>query len=145
MSIIVDASIAVKWTVEEKYSEHARLLLKNRTKITLLAPDLLLPECINALHKKVKNDEIDQTEVEKSLLVFTTGISDFIPIINVFQKSLSLSHSLNHSIYDCIYLATAYYIEGTLWTADRVFYKRLQNTQHRKYIQWIEKANENIF
>ena len=47
-AFIVDASVAVKWVVDEQFSDAARLLAGAR----LYAPDLLYIECANILWKK---------------------------------------------------------------------------------------------
>ena len=46
MKCVVDASVAVKWLVEEPGSAEARELLAGED--SLLAPDLLVPEVCNA-------------------------------------------------------------------------------------------------
>lgn len=48
---VIDASIAVKWVVEEDGTENA-LALRGRTK--LIAPNLLTAECANIFWKKVQ-------------------------------------------------------------------------------------------
>jgi predicted nucleic acid-binding protein len=47
--LVIDASVAVKWVVEEPGTQEALLLRQHR----LLAPDLLVAECANILWKKV--------------------------------------------------------------------------------------------
>ena len=44
---VVDASIVVKWFVEEKWSDEASSLLE--AEVTLIAPELLFAEVSNAL------------------------------------------------------------------------------------------------
>ena len=44
--LVVDASVAIKWVVEEEGSEAAAGLLDGPG---LMAPDLLMPECANIL------------------------------------------------------------------------------------------------
>ena len=51
MTIVVDASIAVKWVIPEVLSAQAESLRGRAGR--LLAPDLLLPEAANALWKKL--------------------------------------------------------------------------------------------
>ena len=53
--LVVDASVAIKWVVEEEGSEAAAGLLDGST---LAAPDFLIPECANILWKKVRRGEL---------------------------------------------------------------------------------------
>ena len=48
-SFVIDASIAVKWVVEEEGTQEA-LILRQRAK--LLAPELLVAECANILREE---------------------------------------------------------------------------------------------
>src|SRR5260370_16270016 len=57
--LVVDASIAVKWVVEEDGTPQA-LVLRRQAK--LIAPDLLIAECANILWKKVQRNELSKQE-----------------------------------------------------------------------------------
>jgi predicted nucleic acid-binding protein len=49
---VIDASVAIKWLVDEPGTAAALSLRRHR----LLAPDLLIAECANVLWKKVRRD-----------------------------------------------------------------------------------------
>jgi predicted nucleic acid-binding protein len=51
--LVIDASIAIKWVIEEEGTKEA-LALRNQA---LVAPDLLIAECANVLWKKVRRRE----------------------------------------------------------------------------------------
>ena len=57
--LVIDASIAVKWVVEEDGTPEA---LAIRQKARLIAPDLLIAEYANILWKKVKRRELVKQE-----------------------------------------------------------------------------------
>jgi predicted nucleic acid-binding protein len=50
-TLVIDASIAIKWVVEEDGTREA-LALRQQAK--LIAPELLVAECANILWKKVQ-------------------------------------------------------------------------------------------
>ena len=57
---VVDASIVIKWFVDEVHAEVARRLLEDQYELS--APDLLWPECGNILWKKVRRRELAPDE-----------------------------------------------------------------------------------
>ena len=57
--IVIDASVAIKWVVEEDGTPEALALLE---KHSLSAPDLFIPECANILWKKVRRRELEKNE-----------------------------------------------------------------------------------
>jgi hypothetical protein len=55
--IVVDASVALKWVIEEDGSDAAEALLLEEP---LTGPDLLLVECANVLWTKARRGELRQ-------------------------------------------------------------------------------------
>lgn len=51
MKLVIDASVAIKWVVDEPGTTEALAL---RRKAKLIAPDLLIAECANILWKKAR-------------------------------------------------------------------------------------------
>ena len=54
-TLVIDASIAIKWVVEEDGTPQALAL---RQKAKLIAPELLVGECANILWKKVQRRRV---------------------------------------------------------------------------------------
>jgi predicted nucleic acid-binding protein len=57
---VVDASVVMKWFIDEIHAEAARRLQEDQYE--LFAPDLLWPECRNILWKKVRRGELTLRE-----------------------------------------------------------------------------------
>jgi predicted nucleic acid-binding protein len=70
--IVVDASLALKWVLEEPYSTEAHELLENwggqRNK--LLAPALFLYEVANALTKRIQRHQLTLAQAKERLGFF---------------------------------------------------------------------------
>ena len=58
---VVDASVAIKWFVEEEHAVAARRVLADG--YTLSAPDLVWLACGNILWKKIQHGELTAQEV----------------------------------------------------------------------------------
>lgn len=103
-TLVVDASIAIKWVVEEEGTETAVNL---RSRFRFAAPELLIPECANILWKKVARSELSRDEaVLAARLLERSGI-DFLPMTGLLEQATSLAIELSHPAYDCAYLTAA--------------------------------------
>jgi hypothetical protein len=58
-TLLIDASVTLKWVVEEDGTD---LALALRQKARLMAPDLMVAECANILWKKVQRKELSKDE-----------------------------------------------------------------------------------
>jgi predicted nucleic acid-binding protein len=113
--VIVDASVAVKWLVEEADSDRAARLLDGRV---LHAPDLLFVEAANALwaiHRRGALGSDAPTEALAWLLrvPFTVTVST-----TLIERALAMATALVHPVYDCVYLSLAAEVAAPVVTAD---------------------------
>ena len=115
MSLIVDASVAVKWLLLEERSERARELAREGE---LRAPDLILVETFNAVWKRWRRDEATADQLTATVPSLRRAIDVLIPLPDLVEVAARLSQQLRHSIYDCFYLAAALDARHTLVTAD---------------------------
>ncbi|WP_342359577.1 type II toxin-antitoxin system VapC family toxin [Terrarubrum flagellatum] len=114
-ALIIDASIAVKWVVEEQGTEAA---LDLRSRFRLLAPELLIPECANIFWKKVQRNELTHDEaILAARLLERSGI-EFLSMKGLLEQATLLAAELSHPAYDCVYLATAHRTKSRFVTAD---------------------------
>jgi predicted nucleic acid-binding protein len=118
MNLIVDASVALKWLVVEDDSHTA---LKVRAEHNLVAPDLILVECRNALLNKVKRRELDVAEAKRIESAMHELKLIAVPATEFLTGAFSAALELREPIYDCIYLAAAIATDRILLTADASF------------------------
>jgi len=118
VSIVVDASVALKWVLDEPGKEAADALLDEE----LIAPALWLLEAANALWKRAQRGEITAEQARARLAelfnapVTATLIEDDLP------AAADLADALGHPVYDCLYLAVALRENTYVVTADRRFH-----------------------
>lgn len=123
---VVDASVAVKWLVDEEYSTEASRLLEAGT--TLLAPELLFVEATNALWAMCRRGDIDRDALTDAVaLLRRAPVATPVPMRQLASAAARLSVDLDHPAYDCFYLALALHEQHPVVTADSRFLKKVQN------------------
>ena len=121
--LVVDASIAVKWVIEEEGTEAALVL---RRKAKLIAPDLLAAECSNILWKKVRRGELAEDEALFAARLLQNAELELLPTRPLLESATRLAIELDHPAYDCVYLALAVTRDCQLVTADRHLLRKLE-------------------
>ncbi|MGE3778886.1 MAG: type II toxin-antitoxin system VapC family toxin [Pirellulaceae bacterium] len=117
MTIVVDASVALKWVLHEEGSEAAERLLDEE----LIAPSLWLVEAGNALWRRSTRGEISAAEAQERLSELFNAPVTTVALEEDVIAAVRLAAELDHPVYDCLYLALAIR-EGTyVVTADRRF------------------------
>jgi predicted nucleic acid-binding protein len=117
MSLIVDASVAVRWYLPEPGSEEAERILAAGQ--DLLAPELVIAELGNAVSKRVRKQEVSSELAIEIMHEATKAFSGLIPLAGLAPRAMLFATRYGHSIYDCFYVALAHEKGGTLVTADR--------------------------
>lgn len=117
MSIVVDASVALKWVLDEPGKEAADALRDDE----LIAPVLWMAEAANALWRSVRVGQLERDEADDFLSeLMNAPIASFAMQPHI-ERALRLATEVNHPVYDCIYLALAMHHDTHVVTADRRF------------------------
>ncbi len=124
MAVVVDASVAIKWFIDEPDSDMARRLWRDEP--DLPAPDLLVPEVCNAAWRKVRLNESDPAQAMQIAQRLRRGVLALHPSASLAPRALELALALDHPVYDCFYLALAEAEQVVLVTADRRLESRLR-------------------
>jgi predicted nucleic acid-binding protein len=110
-SYVVDASIALKWTIrtDEPFLEQADMLLLDYQNglVQLMGPIHLPSEVAHGLVRAVRRGRISRDDAHDQLHLF---LSLRIPIFgqgDLFHEAVDLAESLGCSFYDASYVALA--------------------------------------
>jgi predicted nucleic acid-binding protein len=118
MTVIVDASVAIKWVILEDGSAAANRLISEEE---LAAPDLLFVECANVLRTKAKRGDLTPAVARQGLALIDAMPIRSIPIRQHVGAAHVLALELDRSAYDALYLAVGLAERATLVTADVKF------------------------
>ena len=135
--VVVDASLALKWILDELDSSKAVMLLDQWTNegISVIAPALFTYEVTNTLYRQVVAGKLTYEEAKQGLTdLFSIGVLlKFSMYEEISTQAMEFAHQLDLSAtYDAHYLALAFHENCEYWTADT----RLWNIVKRKF-SWV--------
>ena len=118
-TLVVDASVGLKWVVDEADSDEAVALVAGRR---LIAPALFWIETANALAVKTRRGELTRAAAADAWRDLCEAPIEIVPVTpGSVTPALTLAQDLPHTVYDCAYLATALSSGCSLVTADARF------------------------
>lgn len=118
-TLVVDASVGLKWVIDEVGSDKAVTLIVGRR---LIAPALFWIETANALAMKARRGELSRAAVSDAWRDLTDGPLEIVPLTpDMGTSALALAQDIQHTAYDCAYLAVALATGCPVVTADRRF------------------------
>lgn len=136
--IVVDASVAAKWFVEEEFSAAAFEILDESNQ--LHAPDFMLLEMDSILCKWGRRGLVTPSEasgVRDALRRYPIQLHSFTSFLD---PAFAIAVQTGQTIYDCLYIALASLLDARTVTADRRLYQGLANGPFADYVVWIEEA-----
>ena len=115
--LVIDASVAIKWYVNEEDSGVAHRVLISPSR--LHAPALLKLELGNGLWKNWRKKVITIEQANEAIASIGRTIAEWRETETLLEAALKLSFDLDHTVYDCIYLALARQLNAVCVTADK--------------------------
>ena len=128
MKYVLDASVGIKWVMNEVDSAKARQLRDDfRSQIhELIAPDSFPLEAAHSLTKARRRGIVtDATRLWVELMVDSPQL---VPSVPLMLRALAVANQARIGVYDCLYLALAEREGCELVTADARLINSLQPT-----------------
>jgi predicted nucleic acid-binding protein len=120
--IVVDANVALFWTIKTPLSGKAAALLRNDRR--LIAPDLIIAEVTNALFTQVRNRLEAADRAKDGLDLLPRWFAELVPSVMLRSRAFDLALELKHPAYDCFYLALALMRDVLFVTSDAHFQRK---------------------
>ena len=140
-ALVIDASIAIKWVVEEDATE---LALALRRQARLVAPDLLVSECANILWKKVQRKQLSKDEALLAARLLQSAEIELVPTRALMKAATRLAIELDHPAYDCLYLALAIENDCRFVTADERMVQKIRQDKRSSFRDHIAGLAESV-
>ena len=121
MTVVADASLALKWVVSEVDSDTARALRLRweEREEPLIAPSIFRSEVTNRLHRMTRRRQLMTDEAKEALSILLPSVSIREPK-GLYYQALAIARQLGMgATYDALYVALAEAEGCELWTADR--------------------------
>ena len=136
--VVVDASLATKWLVNEVHTDKAFALARSwaRSGIQPMAPYLMPVEVANALHRRVTSGQVSLGVATRLLESPVDSGIELREPVGLHHKAVKLASRLRQgAVYDAHYLALAEILDCELWTADQRFYQTVSSVHQRA--RWL--------
>lgn len=125
MQLVLDASVAVKWFLDEPDSGIARALPLSG--FELIAPDTLLGEMANALWNAQRRNRLDAAAARRAVALFAGIKVSLIPAREVLPSAFEVAVTHGRTVYDSLYIALAIREDCQFVTADLRLYNALRD------------------
>jgi predicted nucleic acid-binding protein len=130
--IVVDANVAIKWTINQPLRAQARALLSASQ--TLVAPAMFVAEVTTAIWQYVRAGQIGTEQAQQGLSLIVDQISLLEEDAELTEDALGIGLELGHAPCDCFYLVSAMRRNAPLVTVDKRFINRLANTRYKSHV-----------
>lgn len=127
MSLVIDASVALRWFVEAPGSDAAVTLLEGEE--SLIAPDLVIAEVTNAAWKLVRAGEITEEHGLRIAGAVPSIFASLAGASTLASRAFALARAIDHPVYECVYLALAEARGTRVVTADQRLLDHLRGTR----------------
>ncbi len=116
MTLVIDASVALKWYLDEPLAEEARAILASDE--MLVAPELIVSEVANAAWLRLSKGDIALPQAKEILAELPAAFLALVPEAGFALRALEIATELAHPVYDAFYIATSERWGAPLVTAD---------------------------
>ncbi len=117
MNCVLDVSGAFLVMNETEFAQELEKLISGSEKI--LAPDIYISEATNAAWKYARFEGLSTPLAEKLVANAIGLVDEFHDSLNLWRTAFTLGVTLEHPIYDCLYLALALENTCPLITRDK--------------------------
>lgn len=123
--IVIDASLAAKWYLDEALADEAEQVLFEHSG-DIAVPDLFVSEVIGALVRRANMDKATRQSSEIAIRRFTSlfeagAITAIRGDPEFAARAAALAMDIGHPVKDCMYLTLAMDLRCALVTADAKF------------------------
>ncbi len=137
MIFVVDSSVAVKWFLAEP--DHALAVALTKLADELHAPEFVIAEVTNVAWKEAIRRNITTEQARAIAAQIVRSPVRFVAIPVLHERALRIALEVNHSVYDCLYLACAERLGAYLITADKSLSNKTRSTTYANFVRVLDQ------
>jgi predicted nucleic acid-binding protein len=134
-TVVVDASVAAKWFLEEPHTDLARHLLGSGK--ALHAPEHLLLEVDNILCKRMRWRQMSPERADIVRRSLRAMPLERHPLDELLDSAFVIARDARCSVYDGLYLALALSLNARMVTDDLRLLRNMAGGPLSQHILWI--------
>jgi predicted nucleic acid-binding protein len=140
VSLVVDASVALKWFLSEE--PHAgRALAVVQDGVPLIAPDLVIAEVCNAAWRSARLGRISPAQVDEIASTLPRFFDGLVGAARLAPRAVAIAGQLDHPVSDCLYVALAEAEQAALVTADAQLFGKVRDTPWERLTISVSEYN----
>jgi len=122
VKVVLDANCAVEIALNKPEGDRLKVLLNESEHV--LAPDLLIPEFVNALWKYHQFNQLSLSVCDQAMDLLPVLVETFVPSQELYREAFALTRAQQtRASYDMFYLALARRENAVLLTLDATLKK----------------------
>jgi predicted nucleic acid-binding protein len=127
LALVVDASVGLKWVLQEPDSHLAEALVRSES--ALFVPDFWLGEATNVLWLQARRRLLTPDEAREGLVLLRRLIKPTpTATMDLHEVALEIGLAVDHSTYDTLYVAFAIAVGASgVVTSDAAFVRKMQS------------------
>lgn len=135
-TLVVDANIAVGWSLESPNSPSCIRILRESDSV--IAPDLIIPEVANTFYQQIKIGVANKDRILDGLVLLPRWFAELVPSATLRMKAFDLALEIKHPAYDCFYLALALMRDVRFVTSDAHFQRKAAAVGYRDRVVLLD-------
>lgn len=142
--VVVDASLALKWVLEEEDSPVAKSLLQKWTgdDVEIIAPALFAYEVTSILYRRAVTNKLSYDDASEGLKkLFAMGV--ILEFSDYEQRSIQAMTFARQfglpAAYDAQYISLAFHEDCQYWTADVKLWNAVQGK-----LNWVHLLKDHL-
>jgi predicted nucleic acid-binding protein len=133
MKLVIDASVVVKWFVEEIGSTDASRLLEDE-RFVFVVPSHAFGEIGNTLATYVRRGQLPREQVRGIASTLLRHLES-VPADTLFAAAVDIAIEIGQTVYDTLYIALAEELDTVVATADERLLRALASTRWQRRVR----------
>lgn len=141
MTLVVDASVALKWFLpDEPGASQAITVLRDEA--NLIAPDFLIAEVCNGAWRSARLGRISHSQLDEIANNLPRFFDALVSATRLARRAVGIAANLDHPVYDCLYLALAEAERARVVTADLRMLTKVRGTSWEQWVIELTRFSE---